>query len=33
MLAELRAVVAAASKTNRLATGMQIPVDDAFIQE
>jgi AhpD family alkylhydroperoxidase len=33
MLAELRAVVAAASKTNSLATGMQIPVDDAFIQE
>jgi AhpD family alkylhydroperoxidase len=33
MLAELRAVVAAASKTNSLATGMQIPVDDAFMQE
>ena len=33
MLAELRAVVAAAAKTNSLATGLQIPVDAEFIQE
>lgn len=33
MLAELRAVVAAASKTNSIATALQIPVDAAFIQE
>ena len=33
MLAELRAVVAAAGKTNSLATGLQIPVDREFIQE
>lgn len=33
MLAELRAVVAAASKTNSLATGLQIPVDEEFLQE
>ena len=33
MLAELRAVVAAAAKTNTIATGMQIPIDAAFIQE
>lgn len=33
MLAELRAVVAAASKTNSLATGLQVPVDEAFIGE
>ena len=33
MLAELRAVVAAAAKTNSLATGLQIPVDPEFIQE
>lgn len=29
-LAELHAVVAAANKTNRLAIGLQVPVDDAF---
>ncbi len=29
-LAELHAVVAAANKTNRLATGLQVPVDEAF---
>lgn len=33
MLAELRAVVAVAAKTNSLATGMQIPVDPEFIRE
>lgn len=33
MLAELRAVVAAASKTNSLATGLQVPVDEEFLQE
>ncbi len=33
MLAELRAVVAAASKTNSLATGLQIPVDEEFLPE
>ena len=33
MLAELRAVVAAASKTNSLATGLQVPVDEEFIGE
>jgi hypothetical protein len=33
MLAELRAVVAAAFRTNSLATGMQVPVDEAFLQE
>jgi AhpD family alkylhydroperoxidase len=33
MLAELRAVVAAASKTNSIATGLQIPVDAEFIRE
>jgi AhpD family alkylhydroperoxidase len=32
MLAELRAVVGAASKTNSLATGLQIPVDEEFIE-
>lgn len=30
-LAELHAVVAAANKTNRLAIGLQVPVDDTFI--
>lgn len=29
-LAEMQAVVAAANKTNRLAIGLQVPVDDAF---
>lgn len=29
-LAELHAVVAAANKTNRLAIGLQVPVDEAF---
>lgn len=33
MLAELRAVVGAASKTNSLATGLQIPVDEEFLPE
>jgi AhpD family alkylhydroperoxidase len=33
MLAELRAVVAAAAKTNTIATGLQIPIDAAFTQE
>lgn len=33
MLAELRAVVGAASKTNSLATGLQVPVDEEFLQE
>ena len=33
MLAELRAVGAAASKTNSLATGLQIPVDDEFLPD
>lgn len=30
MLAEVHAVVAAANRTNRLAIGMQVPVDEAF---
>lgn len=30
VLAELQAVVAAASRTNRLAIGLQVPVDEAF---
>ena len=30
-LAELHAVVAAANKTNRLAIGLQVPVDEAFL--
>lgn len=30
-LAELHAIVAAANKTNRLAIGLQVPVDDAFL--
>ena len=30
MLAELHAVVAAANRTNRLAIGLQVPVDEAF---
>lgn len=29
-IAELHAVVAAANKTNRLAIGLQVPVDEAF---
>ncbi len=29
-LAELQAIVAAANKTNRLAIGLQVPVDEAF---
>lgn len=29
-IAELQAVVAAANKTNRLAIGLQVPVDEAF---
>lgn len=33
MLAELRAVVAAAAKTNALAIGMQVPVDPEFMPE
>jgi AhpD family alkylhydroperoxidase len=33
MLAELRAVVAAAAKTNSIATGLQIPVDAEFMRE
>jgi AhpD family alkylhydroperoxidase len=33
MLAELRAVVAAASKTNSIATALQIPVDAEFVKE
>ena len=32
MLAELRAVIGAASKTNSLATGLQIPVDEEFLE-
>lgn len=31
MIAELQAVVAAASTTNRLAIGLQVPVDEAFL--
>jgi AhpD family alkylhydroperoxidase len=31
MLLELQAVTALANKTNRIAIGMQVPVDDAFI--
>jgi len=30
-LKELHAVIAAASRTNRLAIGLQVPVDEAFI--
>jgi len=30
-LTELMAVVAMASTTNRLATGLQVPVDEAFL--
>ena len=30
MLAELHAVVAAANRTNRLAIGLQVPVDEVF---
>lgn len=30
-LAELHAVVGAANKTNRLAIGLQVPVDEAFL--
>ena len=30
VLAELQAVVATASRTNRLAIGLQVPVDEAF---
>ena len=33
MLAELRAVIAAASKTNSIATALQIPVDAEFARE
>lgn len=33
MLAELRAVVAAAVRTNHLAIGLQIPVDPEFLPE
>jgi alkylhydroperoxidase family enzyme len=29
-LAEMQAIVAAANKTNRLAIGLQVPVDEAF---
>jgi AhpD family alkylhydroperoxidase len=30
-IAELHGIVAAANKTNRLAIGLQVPVDDAFL--
>ena len=33
MLTELRAVVAAASKTNSMAVGLQVPVDPEFLPE
>lgn len=33
MLAELRAVIAAAAKTNTLAVGLQVPVDARFLEE
>ena len=33
MLTELRAVIAAAAKTNSIATALQIPVDAEFVRE